>query len=76
MMTLTRYFPTCQDAIDEVIAIMDEYFLTKEDWDALVEMGVGKAYREEGVLKLIPTTVKSAFTRKCVVFCSPFDRVD
>jgi replication factor C subunit 1 len=55
---------------------MDEYFLTKEDWDALVEMGVGKAYREEGVLKLIPTTVKSAFTRKCVVFCSPFDRVD
>lgn len=49
-----------------MIEVMDDYFLTKEDWDALVEMGVGKKFQEEAVLKLIPTAVKAAFTRKCV----------
>jgi len=43
---------------------MDDYYITKEDWDALVELGVGEGYEEEAVLKLIPTQTKSAFTRK------------
>lgn len=43
---------------------MDEYYLTKEDWDAIVELGIGEGYEEEQVLKAIPTATKSAFTRK------------
>ena len=51
-----------QDAIGAVIETMDDYFLDKEDWDALVELGVGDR-AEAGVLKKIPTAVKSSFTR-------------
>lgn len=68
---LLRYHANGQDAIDEVIEIMDDYFLTKEDWDALVELGVGSGYDEEAVLKLIPSATKSAFTRKCVFLPFP-----
>ncbi|KAI0348923.1 DNA replication factor C, large subunit [Trametes cingulata] len=28
-------------AMDNVIEVMDEYFLTREDWDTIVELGVG-----------------------------------
>ncbi|GAA5849527.1 hypothetical protein JCM3766R1_000220 [Sporobolomyces carnicolor] len=52
------------DAVAEVIELMDEYYLTKEDWDAIVELGIGEGYEEEQVLKAIPTATKSAFTRK------------
>ncbi|EIW68022.1 hypothetical protein TREMEDRAFT_32699, partial [Tremella mesenterica DSM 1558] len=51
------------DALDEVIEYMDEYYLSKEDWDAFVELGVD-SMREEYVLKKIPSAVKSAFTRQ------------
>ncbi|BGP50272.1 DNA replication factor C complex subunit Rfc1 [Rhodotorula kratochvilovae] len=52
------------DAVDEVIELMDEYFLSKEEWDALVEMGVGEGTGMEEVLKKIPAQTKSAFTRR------------
>ena len=54
---------TEQDAgIDEVITVMDEYFLTKEDWDVIMELGVGSLSYEPKA-KGLPTAVKSAFTR-------------
>lgn len=43
---------------------MDEYYITKEDWDALVELGVGEGFEMEPVLKSIPPATKTAFTRK------------
>lgn len=46
---------------------MDDYFLTKEQWDAIVDLGVGADYRAVTILAKIPTATKSAFTRKCVV---------
>ena len=52
-----------QSAVDEVIDYMDEYFLSREDWDTIVELGVGP-HKDEDVLKKISTQAKSAFTRK------------
>ena len=48
-----------EDGIAEVIELMDDYYLTKEDWDAILELG----FNQEAVLKQIPTKVKAAFTR-------------
>ena len=42
---------------------MDGYFLSREDWDTIVDLGLG-AHKGEDVLKKIPTQTKSAFTRK------------
>jgi replication factor C subunit 1 len=52
-----------QDAVEEVISYMDEYYLGKEDWDAFVELGVD-TMKEELILKKIPTATKAAFTRQ------------
>ncbi|KAL3233640.1 Replication factor C subunit 1 [Nakaseomyces bracarensis] len=51
------------DAIDSVIDLLDEYYLTKEDWDTIMEFMVGPDVTE-ALIKKIPTAVKSAFTRK------------
>ncbi|KAH9936829.1 replication factor RFC1 C terminal domain-containing protein [Epithele typhae] len=50
-------------AVDDTIAFMDEYFISHDDWDTLVKLGVG-AQAEAAVLKQISTATKSAFTRK------------
>ncbi|KAF7433765.1 hypothetical protein PC9H_005730 [Pleurotus ostreatus] len=50
-------------AVDEVIERMDEYYLSKEDWDTVVELGVDQN-KDELVLKKIPAATKTAFTRK------------
>jgi replication factor C subunit 1 len=42
---------------------MDEYYLSREDWDTIVELGVGDR-KDDLVLKKITTATKSAFTRK------------
>ena len=55
--------------VDEVIERMDEYYLSKEDWDMVVELGVDE-HRDEMVMKKISAAVKSALTRKYVVPCS------
>ena len=47
--------------VDAVIELMDSYFLTKDDWDAILELGVG-AQDMDGVK--IPSQAKSAFTRR------------
>jgi replication factor C subunit 1 len=51
-----------QEVIKEVIDVMDEYYLSKEDWDTLIELGVGDR-NEAAVLKGIPTATKTAFTK-------------
>ncbi|KAJ7094053.1 replication factor RFC1 C terminal domain-containing protein [Mycena belliarum] len=50
-------------AVQEVIEKMDEYYLTKEDWDAIVELGVDDR-KDVAVLKKISAATKTALTRK------------
>lgn len=52
-----------EDGIEEVMDIMDYYYLTKEDWESLIDFGVGPA-KGELLLKKIPAKVKTTFTRK------------
>ena len=49
------------EAIPSIIELMDSYFLTKEDYDAIIELGVGRCGEDAAT---IPTAVKSGFTRK------------
>ena len=49
--------------MDDTIDFMDEYFLTREDWDTLVELGVGEQ-ADTLVTKKISTATKTAFTRR------------
>ncbi|KAF3905810.1 hypothetical protein AA313_de0205768 [Arthrobotrys entomopaga] len=49
-----------KEAVEDMIELMDDYFLTKEDYDAIIELGVGPL--SEDTLK-VPTAAKSAFTR-------------
>ena len=50
-----------QEAIEDMIELMDSYFLTKEDFDSIMELGVGVMDMER---VKIESNVKSAFTRK------------
>jgi replication factor C subunit 1 len=47
-------------SVEEVIDFMDSYFLTREDWDALVELGLGPMDQSEVKLD---TQTKATFTR-------------
>ncbi|KAI9804767.1 MAG: hypothetical protein M1825_001135 [Sarcosagium campestre] len=49
-----------KEAVDEVIKTMDSYFLTREDFDAIMELGVGPMSMEKVSLD---TQTKSTFTR-------------
>ena len=49
--------------MDTVIERMDDYFLNRDDWDTLVELGLGEQ-RDDTVLKKIATATKTALTRK------------
>ncbi|KAF2766041.1 DNA replication factor C, large subunit [Teratosphaeria nubilosa] len=51
-----------KDAVDDVIELMDSYFLTKEDWEAIWELGVGAADWERPENK-IESQAKASFTR-------------
>lgn len=51
------------DGIESVIDTMDYYYMTRDDWDSVLELGVG-AYKAANVTKPIVTKVKTAFTRK------------
>ncbi|KAJ3814126.1 purine nucleotide binding protein [Lentinula aff. lateritia] len=50
-------------AVDHIIHRMDEYYLSKEDWDTVVELGVGEQ-KDDLILKTIPAATKTTFTRK------------
>ncbi|KAG5650076.1 hypothetical protein H0H81_000853 [Sphagnurus paluster] len=54
---------TGASAVEEVIERMDEYYLSKEDWDTVVELGLDD-HKDDLVLKKISAPTKSAFTRK------------
>jgi replication factor C subunit 1 len=49
-----------KDCVASVIDLMDSYYLTREDFDAMVELGVGP--QDESLVK-IETQTKAAFTR-------------
>ena len=49
--------------MDDTIEFMDEYFLSREDWDTIVELGVGDNVDTQ-VLKKISTATKTSFTKK------------
>ncbi|CAD6575442.1 MAG: hypothetical protein ASARMPREDX12_007293 [Alectoria sarmentosa] len=49
-----------KDALGSIINLMDSYYLTKDDWDAILELGVGPMEMED--IK-IDTQVKTSFTR-------------
>lgn len=49
-----------KESVPEIIELMDSYFLTKDDWDAILELGVGTADMES--IK-IETQAKATFTR-------------
>lgn len=49
-----------KEAVPEIIELMDAYFLTKEDWEAIMELGVGQADMEK--IK-IESQAKATFTR-------------
>jgi replication factor C subunit 1 len=42
---------------------MDEYYLTKEEWDTIIELGVDEK-KDDVVLKKISTATKTALTKK------------
>jgi len=52
-----------QGGVDRVIEQMDEYYISRDDWDTIVELGVD-GHREDVVLKKIATATKTALTRK------------
>ena len=49
-----------KEAIPEVIDLMDSYFLTKEDHDAIMELGLGPMDMDSHKME---TQTKAAFTR-------------
>ncbi len=53
-----------KEAVDDVIELMDSYFLTKDDFDAILELGVGPQRMEDVSLD---TQTKSTFTRLLVL---------
>ena len=56
-----RIFLWLQSAVDETIEFMDEYFLTREDFESIMALGVGPMDEE---LVTLETQTKSTFTRK------------
>ncbi|KAJ7638310.1 hypothetical protein FB45DRAFT_1023114 [Roridomyces roridus] len=53
-------------AVEEVIEKMDEYYLSKDEWDTIVELGVDE-HKDETVLKAIPTATKTALTKNIML---------
>ncbi|KAH7156811.1 putative replication factor C protein [Dactylonectria macrodidyma] len=58
--TVNRLQNDGNDSVSEVIDLMDSYFLTREDFDAIQELGVGPMDEER---VKIETKTKAAFTR-------------
>ncbi|TID23926.1 hypothetical protein CANINC_003087 [Pichia inconspicua] len=59
------------DGIPQLLELMDEYYLTKEDFDNIMELQVNGTMKVDDVYKKIPTSVKSAFTRKYNSYVHP-----
>jgi len=50
-------------AVEEVIERMDEYYLSREDWDTVVELGLDQN-KDDLVLKKISAATKTTLTKK------------
>ena len=50
-------------AIDNIIELMDEYYLTKDDFDSIIEISLGSNNGED-LMKEVSSNAKAAFTRK------------
>ncbi|OJA19955.1 hypothetical protein AZE42_03718 [Rhizopogon vesiculosus] len=50
-------------AVDDVIERMDEYYLSRDDWDTVVELGVD-GHKDDVINKLIKPATKTSFTKK------------
>ena len=72
--TIGKMINVGKDAVPEIIDFMDSYYLTKEDYDAIMELGVGpmnmveenekgKPGDADPKIKKIDTQTKAAFTR-------------
>ncbi|KAG0674533.1 hypothetical protein C6P42_002176 [Pichia californica] len=59
------------EGIEEILEIMDDYYLTKEDFDNILELSVHGSMKYEDLYKKIPTSVKSGFTRKYNSYVHP-----
>lgn len=59
------------NGIEELLKLMDDYYLTKEDFDSILELSVHGNMKADDVYKKIPTSVKSAFTRKYNSYVHP-----
>jgi Replication factor RFC1 C terminal domain len=60
------------DAVDEIINLMDEYYLTKEDFDSIIEISIGPN-NGEALMKGVTPNAKAAFTRKYVLILNYAD---
>jgi replication factor C subunit 1 len=49
-----------KESVPEIIELMDHYYLTKDDWDAILELGVGQADMDS---VKIESQAKATFTR-------------
>jgi replication factor C subunit 1 len=54
---------SAQSAVEDIIGFMDEYFISREDFDTIIELGVGD-HQDEIVNKKVSSATKSALTRK------------
>jgi replication factor C subunit 1 len=50
-------------AVEDVIQMLDDYLISKDEWDTIVELGVGNN-KGDDVLKKISTVTKTTLTRK------------
>ncbi|KAI9355983.1 replication factor RFC1 C terminal domain-containing protein, partial [Zopfochytrium polystomum] len=50
------------DGIDEVIGLLDSYYLNREDWDVVLDLGLNEC-SAKALTSKIPTATKTAFTR-------------
>jgi replication factor C subunit 1 len=64
--TVGRMIAEGKEAVPDVIEFMDSYYLTKDDYDAITELGVGPMQMEEespNKVKKIDSQTKATFTR-------------
>lgn len=59
------------DGIPELLELMDSYYLTKDDFDNIMELSVSGTRKPDERYKKVPTSVKSAFTRKYNSYAHP-----
>ena len=64
-----RFAKEGTEAIDGMIELMDEYYLTREDFDSIIDISLGPNNGEE-LMKGVSTNAKAAFTRRYVLLLS------